>query len=98
MLGTYSLSSGYYDAYYPKAQKVRTLIKQEFEQVFSRYDVMVGPTTPTPAFPIGRKINDPLTMYMNDILHDSGQFGRHTRDQRTVRIGGRTARRLADHR
>lgn len=67
MLGTYSLSSGYYDAYYAKAQKVRTLIRREFEEAFSRYDVLVTPTTPTPAFPIGSKINDPLTMYMNDI-------------------------------
>jgi aspartyl-tRNA(Asn)/glutamyl-tRNA(Gln) amidotransferase subunit A len=68
MLGTYALSSGYYDAYYLKAQKVRTLIRQDFERVFADYDVIVGPTTPTTAFKIGENINDPLTMYMNDIL------------------------------
>ena len=68
MLGTFALSSGYYDAYYKKAQKVRTLIKKDFEDVFEKYDVIVGPTTPTPAFKIGEKIADPLTMYANDIL------------------------------
>ena len=68
MLGTFALSSGYYDAYYKKAQKVRTLIKQDFETVFENYDVIIGPTTPTPAFKIGEKIADPLTMYANDIL------------------------------
>ncbi|MBD8069638.1 Asp-tRNA(Asn)/Glu-tRNA(Gln) amidotransferase subunit GatA [Bacillus sp. PS06] len=68
MLGTFALSSGYYDAYYKKAQKVRTLIKKDFEDVFEKYDVIIGPTTPTPAFKIGEKISDPLTMYANDIL------------------------------
>lgn len=68
MLGTYALSSGYYDAYYLKAQKVRTLIKRDFEQVFEKYDVVIGPTAPTPAFRIGSQANDPLTMYLNDIL------------------------------
>lgn len=68
MLGTFALSSGYYDAYYKKAQKVRTLIKKDFEDVFSKYDVIIGPTTPTPAFKIGENIDDPLTMYANDIL------------------------------
>ncbi len=68
MLGTFALSSGYYDAYYKKAQQARTLIKQDFEKVFENYDVIVGPTTPTPAFKIGEKIDDPLTMYANDIL------------------------------
>ncbi|MEB8171756.1 Asp-tRNA(Asn)/Glu-tRNA(Gln) amidotransferase subunit GatA [Macrococcus caseolyticus] len=68
MLGTYALSSGYYDAYYKKAQKVRTLIKQDFERVFENYDIIVGPTAPTTAFDIGAQINDPLTMYANDIL------------------------------
>ncbi|MEH7883633.1 Asp-tRNA(Asn)/Glu-tRNA(Gln) amidotransferase subunit GatA [Bacillus sp. JJ1609] len=68
MLGTFALSSGYYDAYYKKAQKVRTLIKQDFENVFEKFDVIVGPTTPTPAFKIGENIADPLTMYANDIL------------------------------
>jgi aspartyl-tRNA(Asn)/glutamyl-tRNA(Gln) amidotransferase subunit A len=68
MLGTFALSSGYYDAYYKKAQKVRTLIKKDFEDVFEKYDVIIGPTTPTPAFKIGEKTSDPLTMYANDIL------------------------------
>ena len=68
MLGTFALSSGYYDAYYKKAQKARTLIKKDFEDVFEKYDVIVGPTTPTPAFKIGENISDPLTMYANDIL------------------------------
>ncbi|MED0665140.1 Asp-tRNA(Asn)/Glu-tRNA(Gln) amidotransferase subunit GatA [Pseudobacillus badius] len=68
MLGTFALSSGYYDAYYKKAQQVRTLIKKDFEDVFEKYDVIIGPTTPTPAFKIGENIADPLTMYANDIL------------------------------
>ena len=68
MLGTYALSSGYYDAYYLKAQKVRTLIKQDFDRVFDKYDVVIGPTAPTTAFKIGEQVNDPLTMYLNDIL------------------------------
>ncbi|MGB7999970.1 MAG: Asp-tRNA(Asn)/Glu-tRNA(Gln) amidotransferase subunit GatA [Anaerobacillus sp.] len=68
MLGTFALSSGYYDAYYKKAQKVRTLIKNDFEKVFENYDVIIGPTTPTPAFKVGEKIDNPLTMYANDIL------------------------------
>ncbi|HSI66734.1 MAG TPA: Asp-tRNA(Asn)/Glu-tRNA(Gln) amidotransferase subunit GatA [Planococcus sp. (in: firmicutes)] len=68
MLGTYALSSGYYDAYYKKAQKVRTLIKKDFDDAFAQYDVIIGPTTPTPAFKIGEKVDEPLTMYANDIL------------------------------
>ncbi|MDQ0230242.1 Asp-tRNA(Asn)/Glu-tRNA(Gln) amidotransferase subunit GatA [Metabacillus malikii] len=68
MLGTFALSSGYYDAYYKKAQKVRTLIKKDFDDVFEKYDVIIGPTTPTPAFKIGENVKDPLTMYANDIL------------------------------
>jgi aspartyl-tRNA(Asn)/glutamyl-tRNA(Gln) amidotransferase subunit A len=68
MLGTFALSSGYYDAYYKKAQKVRTLIKQDFEKVFEQYDVIVGPTAPTRAFKIGENTVDPMTMYANDIL------------------------------
>ncbi|MFD0715935.1 Asp-tRNA(Asn)/Glu-tRNA(Gln) amidotransferase subunit GatA [Paenibacillus sp. GCM10027626] len=67
MLGTYALSSGYYDAYYLKAQKVRTLIKQDFDNVFESFDLIVGPTVPTTAFRIGEQIGDPLTMYLNDI-------------------------------
>jgi aspartyl-tRNA(Asn)/glutamyl-tRNA(Gln) amidotransferase subunit A len=68
MLGTFALSSGYYDAYYKKAQKVRTLIKKDFEDIFANYDVVIGPTTPTPAFKLGENTADPMTMYANDIL------------------------------
>ncbi|RKL67237.1 Asp-tRNA(Asn)/Glu-tRNA(Gln) amidotransferase GatCAB subunit A [Salipaludibacillus neizhouensis] len=68
MLGTFALSSGFYDAYYKKAQKVRTLIKQDFEDLFLKYDVIIGPTAPTTAFKIGENVDDPLTMYANDIL------------------------------
>ncbi len=68
MLGTFALSSGYYDAYYKKAQKVRTLIKNDFDDVLNKYDVIIGPTSPKPAFKIGEKIDDPLEMYANDIL------------------------------
>lgn len=68
MLGTFALSAGYYDAYYKKAQKVRTLIKNDFDKVFEKFDVILGPTNPTPAFKIGEKTNDPLTMYVEDLL------------------------------
>ncbi len=68
MLGTYALSAGYYDAYYLKAQKVRTLIKQDFDQAFQQVDVLAGPTTPTVAFRIGEKAADPLQMYLSDIF------------------------------
>ncbi|QTH40201.1 Asp-tRNA(Asn)/Glu-tRNA(Gln) amidotransferase subunit GatA [Cohnella sp. LGH] len=67
MLGTYALSSGYYDAYYKKAQQVRTLIKRDFDQAFEKYDLIIGPTAPTTAFKLGEQVNDPLTMYLNDI-------------------------------
>lgn len=68
MLGTFALSSGYYDAYYRKAQQVRTLIKQDFERVFSQVDCIVTPTSPTAAFRIGEKVSDPLQMYLTDIF------------------------------
>lgn len=68
MLGTYALSSGYYDAYYLKAQKVRTLIKRDFDNVFEKFDLILGPTAPTPAFKLGEQLGDPLTMYLNDIF------------------------------
>ena len=68
ILGTYALSSGYYDAYYLKAQKVRTLIKQDFDTVFENFDAVVGPTSPTVAFPLGAKTQDPLAMYLNDLF------------------------------
>ncbi|HXX80381.1 MAG TPA: Asp-tRNA(Asn)/Glu-tRNA(Gln) amidotransferase subunit GatA, partial [Thermodesulfovibrionales bacterium] len=68
MLGTYALSSGYYDAYYKKAQQVRTLIKRDFEEAFRRVEVLVTPTAPTPAFKVGEKADDPLQMYLSDIF------------------------------
>jgi aspartyl-tRNA(Asn)/glutamyl-tRNA(Gln) amidotransferase subunit A len=68
MLGTYVLSAGYYDAYYLKAQKVRTLLTRDFEQAFERVDAIVTPTTPTPAFKLGEKVDDPLSMYLADIF------------------------------
>ena len=68
MIGTYVLSSGYYDAYYKKAQTVRTKIISEFAEAFKKYDVLLGPTSPTTAFKIGEKVNDPLSMYLSDIM------------------------------
>jgi aspartyl-tRNA(Asn)/glutamyl-tRNA(Gln) amidotransferase subunit A len=67
MLGTYVLSAGFYDAYYLKAQRVRTLIKQDYEKAFEKCDLIVTPTTPTTAFKIGEKTSDPLSMYLSDI-------------------------------
>ena len=68
MLGTYALSAGYYDAYYLKAQRVRTLITRDFDEAFARVDAIVTPTTPTPAFRLGEKADDPLAMYLADIF------------------------------
>jgi aspartyl-tRNA(Asn)/glutamyl-tRNA(Gln) amidotransferase subunit A len=68
MLGTYALSAGYYEAYYGQAQKVRTLILQDYAAAFERFDVLVSPTSPTTAFPIGAKADDPMAMYLNDIF------------------------------
>ena len=67
LLGTYALSAGYYDAYYLKAMKVRSLIRRDFDLAFEKADVLVGPTTPTPAFKFGEKLDDPLAMYLSDI-------------------------------
>ena len=67
MIGTYVLSSGFYDAYYLKAQKVRRMIKEDFDRVFSEVDLLVGPTAPSTAFRLGEKTEDPLTMYLEDI-------------------------------
>jgi aspartyl-tRNA(Asn)/glutamyl-tRNA(Gln) amidotransferase subunit A len=67
MLGTYALSSGYYDAYYLKAQKVRALIKKDFDEAFRKVDLIAGPVAPTTAFKIGEKSSDPLAMYLSDI-------------------------------
>jgi aspartyl-tRNA(Asn)/glutamyl-tRNA(Gln) amidotransferase subunit A len=74
MLGTYALSTGYYDAYYLKAQKVRTLIKRDFDEAFKKCDVIVSATSPTVAFPIGSKTQDPLSMYLCDVLTLGGNL------------------------
>ena len=68
MLGTYTLSEGYFDAYYLKALKVRRLIRQDYDKAFGSVDVVLGPTTPTPAFRLGEKVNDPVTMYLEDLF------------------------------
>ncbi len=67
MLGTYALSAGYYDAYYGKSQKVRTLIQQDFARAYESFDLLLSPTAPTTAFPLGDKTNDPMLMYLNDV-------------------------------
>src|SRR6185437_5380082 len=68
LLGTYALSAGYYDAYYNKALKVRTLILRDFQKAFERVDIVLTPTAPTAAFKIGEKVSDPLSMYLSDIF------------------------------
>jgi len=68
MLGTYALSAGYYEAYYGQAQKVRTLIKREHDEVFERFDLIASPTSPTVAFALGAKTADPIAMYLSDVL------------------------------
>ncbi len=75
MIGTYALSAGYYDAFYLKAQKVRTLIRQEFDEAFTKFDALVTPTAPTPAFGLGEKTADPLAMKLNDVLTIPGEHG-----------------------
>ena len=75
MLGTYALSSGYYDAYYLKAQKVRTLIKSDFDRAFEKVNVVAAPTSPTPAFKIGERTADPLQMYLSDVLTTPASLG-----------------------
>ena len=67
MLGTYALSAGYYDAYYAQAQRVRTLVMRAFERAYESHDVLLGATTPTTAFDLGAKVDDPMAMYMNDV-------------------------------
>lgn len=67
MLGTYALSAGYYDAFYRKAQQVRTLIKRDFDEAFMQFDALLTPTTPAPAFKLGEKVDDPVQMYLNDV-------------------------------
>jgi aspartyl-tRNA(Asn)/glutamyl-tRNA(Gln) amidotransferase subunit A len=67
MLGTYALSAGYYDAYYGKAQRVRTLMVEAFDRAYEQVDVLLGATAPTTAFPIGERVDDPMAMYMSDV-------------------------------
>ena len=85
MLGTYALSAGYYDAYYGQAQKVRTLSSATTRRRSSEFDVLVSPTSPTTAFPIGEKADDPLAMYLNDIFTIPANLARGAGDQRAVR-------------
>ncbi|HSO93401.1 MAG TPA: amidase, partial [Candidatus Dormibacteraeota bacterium] len=75
MLGTYALSSGYYDAFYLKAQKVRTLIIEDFKRAFEKVDALIGATSPTVAFRLGAKTQDPVAMYLNDIITIPANLG-----------------------
>ena len=86
MLGTYALSTGYYDAYYLKAQKVRTLIKRDFDAAFEEVDVIACPTSPTTAFKIGEKVDDPLQMYLERCLHAESKSGWNLRHFAAVRL------------
>ncbi len=74
MLGTYVLSSGYYDAYYLKAQKVRALVARDYAQAFEQVDAIVGPVSPFPAFKLGEKVDDPTAMYLSDIYTVTGDL------------------------
>jgi aspartyl-tRNA(Asn)/glutamyl-tRNA(Gln) amidotransferase subunit A len=74
MLGTYVLSAGYYDAYYLKAQRVRTLIARDFAQAFERVDAIAAPVSPFPAFKLGEKVDDPVSMYLSDIYTITGSL------------------------
>ena len=95
MIGTYALSAGYYDAYYRQAQKVRTLIRGEFEAALADHDLLLTPTTPTVAFPLGAKLGDPLAMYLNDLLTIPVNIAGKPRDQRPRRLLREPARRPA---
>ena len=86
MLGTYALSAGYYDAYYKKALKVRRLIRQDFDRAFEEVDLILGPVTPTPAFKLGEKIGDPLSMYLFDLYTVMHEPGGHRRDVDSLRL------------
>src|SRR5437762_665926 len=88
MLGTYALSSGYYDAYYLQAQKVRTLIIEDFKQAFKKVDALLGATSPTAAFELGAKTQDPVAMYLNDIITIPANLG----NARTCPAVGRSGR------
>ena len=97
MLGTYALSAGYYDAYYGQAQKVRTVIRDEHEAAFERFDVLVSPTSPTVAFALGARTANPLAMYARRPAHDPVEHGRPARALDPVRpLGGPAGRLPAD--
>ena len=98
MTGTYVLSAGYYDAYYLKAQRVRALIADDFRRAFAEVDVLISPTTPTPAFEIGAKMNDPVTMYLNDIYTIGANLAGLPAVSVPCGFVGRAPRRDADHR
>ena len=98
MLGTYALSAGYYDAYYVKAQQVRTLIKAEFDEVLTTVDAILAPTSPTVAFKIGAKVDDPLAMYLNDACTLPVNIAGLPGHQRAVRAVGGPPRRAPGHR
>ena len=91
MLGTYALSSGYYDAYYGQAQKVRTLITRDFDAAFEQVDVLVSPTTPTTAFPLGERVDDPMAMYLADLCTIPANLAGQRGHLGAVRAGPRTA-------
>ena len=95
MLGTYALSSGYYDAYYGQAQKVRTLITRDFAAAFEQVDVLVSPTAPTTAFKLGEKLDDPLAMYLNDIATIPANLAGNAAMSLPVGLAPRTACRSA---
>jgi len=88
MIGTYALSAGYYDAYYAQAQKARTVVKEDFDRVFSGYDLILAPTAPTPAFKLGEKTADPLSMYLSDVftipVNLAGNTGLHLPTKRST--------------
>ena len=86
MIGTYVLSAGYYDAYYLKALKVRKLISQDFEDSFKKCDLILTPTTPNVAFPIGENKLNPIEMYLNDVLTVPAKFGRFASNFSTLRF------------
>ena len=95
MLGTYVLSAGYYEAYYLKAQQVRTLILRDYDQAFERVDVVAMPTSPTPAFKLGERVADPLQMYLADVFTVSANLAGLPGDQRAVRLHRATGCRSA---
>ena len=97
ILGTYALSSGYYEAYYGQAQKVRTLITRDFTAGFDQVDVLVSPTTPTVAFPLGSRVDDPVAMYAADLCTLPGQPRRRPGHLGALRTVRRPAGRLPDH-